>query len=81
MNQPPQTMLQQLNLMAEDIPEHRENLSLEVAEELMKYQSELERLDSKEEKLKANLKLKTELPEQKKTSPNRVMIREAIITL
>ncbi len=71
MNRSLQTVLQELNLMAEGIPDHLEKLSsvgisLEVADELKQLKAKLEKLDSEQEKLKADLKLKTELLEQSK---------------
>lgn len=58
-------LLQELNLMAEAIPLHTETLSAvgvtgETAEELKALKDELAKLDSDQEKLKSELKLKTE---------------------
>lgn len=64
-------MIQELNLMAEAIPDYTESLatvgiSTDVSDELKSFKAELERLDSEQEKLKADLKQKTEALEQKK---------------
>ncbi len=64
-------LLTNLNLMGEAIPDYVEILSTvgmtaEAGTKLKEFKAELEKLDSEQEKLKTELKLKTEALEKKK---------------
>ena len=64
-------LLTDLNLMGEAIPDYLEilttvGMTAEAATKLKEFKAELEKLDSEQEKLKTELKMKTEALEKKK---------------